>query len=266
MQDISKLSVSQAKQLEKSSQTGLKEETKKKLEALGIDPSTVTSEAEARKKIQEAQAAQAAAIVTEADGVKANPIQQVFSDVKDLAERMGIKTGSEQNLQSMFAEINKKITSFERGAEFNIKDKDATVSDLRDEFKELYSTYANAKMAQARITGDMGLIAEYNKMNASVGSAHTVSKKQIQELENAQAYRGRNTKFEDDGMATDKTMQTQIGDSVKSQDGFNNKFENKVAQDNPEEDKTADNQPAPPPAEENDEKSFGFGVLKRKEV
>lgn len=263
MQDISKLSVNAAKHhFEKTNE--IKEETKKKLEALGIDPSTVTSEADARMKIQEAQAAQAAAIITEADGVKANPIQQVFSDARDLAERIGVKTGSEQNLQSLFADINKKITSFERGAEFNIKDEETTVSDLRNEFKDLYATYATAKQAQARITGDMGLIAEYNKMNASVNSSKTVSKKQIQELENAQAYRGRNAKFEEDDMHVGQTMQNQIGDNVKSQDGFNNKFGNNV-QEEQQNEKSANNQSAPSPTEEqNVNNKFGFGVFSQR--
>ena len=256
MQDISKLSVNAAKRhFEKTNE--LKEETKKKLEALGIDPSTVTSEADARMKIQQAKEEKAAAVITEADGIKANPIQQVFTDAKDLAERIGVKTGSEQNLQSLFSDINKKIKEFEHGAEFNSKD-ETTVTDLRNEFKDLYATYASAKIAQSKITGDMGLIAEYNKMNASVGS-NTVSKKQIQDLENAQAYRGRNTKFDGDDVKVEQTMQNQIGDNVKSQEGFNNKFGKKVQED-PQQ--VAEKQPEPT-VQEDEENKHGFGILRQ---
>ena len=71
-----------------NNQDKISEETKKKLEALGIDPSTVKTETEAQQKIKEAESAQANAQV---QGVQINsPMGEIVQDAKDLAEKIGL--------------------------------------------------------------------------------------------------------------------------------------------------------------------------------
>jgi hypothetical protein len=248
---IDKLNINTSHTGKKQKIGELKEETKKKLEALGIDPSSVKSETDAKIKIHQAEAA-AQANIHIPKGNEANPIQQVFTDAKDLAERVGIKSGTVQKISDLFNAIDQKISNFENGIELNDEEKNTTAS-LRQEFSDIYATYAKAQRSQARITGDMGVLAEYNRMNASV-SSNTVSKKQIQDLENAQAYKGRHTKFNND-IPVDKTMQNQLGENISSQQGFDNKFKNNVQNDEVHHPKQNE--------DSNNENNHKFGLLKR---
>ena len=91
----------------KKEESTLSDATKKKLEALGIDPSSVTSESEAQQKIKEAQAAQAA---QNAQPAADTSMKTVEDNAKSLASKLDISLEQDAKIDDIMDAISAKIT------------------------------------------------------------------------------------------------------------------------------------------------------------
>ncbi len=149
-----------------SSTSKLSESTKKKLEALGLDPTKYTSEAAAQAAITSAQKAQQAQ-QTQAQGQPqddSSSIDTIETNVKSLAANMGLSVGNDDEIDDIFDNISNKISELQSAAGTD-ETKKAELSSFQSQYSALSSEYAQA-MATKNMTGASAL-ASYNK--ASLG-------------------------------------------------------------------------------------------------
>ena len=86
----------------------LSSSTKQKLEALGIDPATVTSEAQAQALIAEAEAAKHQQNSGQQQGGNSSE-QELLSEAKDLASKVGATVSSNDTLDDIIDKIAEEI-------------------------------------------------------------------------------------------------------------------------------------------------------------
>lgn len=183
---VKSFGISAASHQPKTLITKISEETKKKLEALGIDSSSVHSEMDAQQKIKEAEASTQVGDVTLSQNGEAqiDPMQQAFLEAKDLAERLGLKVEDKHHVAELLKKIDNEIANLEMQIKDNAEQQQL-VQDLKEEFLGISSDYTMAQQGQAKISGDMGLLATYNKLNSSV-EIGSVTKEQILTLQQPQ--------------------------------------------------------------------------------
>lgn len=234
---IRNFGISASAQHSKSLLTKVSEETKKKLEALGIDPSTVHSETEAQQKIKEAQ--ESTQVVDTTLPQKGNSqidyMQQAFLDAKDLAERLGIKAEDKQNTAELLKKIEFEISNIEIQNKDN-PEQQQLIQDLKEEFMGISSDYSKAQQGQAKISGDMGLLASYNKLNSSV-EIGSVTKEQILTLQQPQqSENSQNSKQDSENRERNSER---INDNIKNINVKNaDKNEKQKKSEKPEEEKS----------------------------
>ena len=86
----------------------LSSSTKQKLEALGIDPTTVTSEAQAQSLIAQAEAAKHQQNSGQQQGGNSSE-QELLSEAKDLASKVGATVSSNDTLDDIIDNIAEEI-------------------------------------------------------------------------------------------------------------------------------------------------------------
>ncbi len=107
---ISSLSSAQAGALSTYQNNTLSAATKQKLEALGIDPSSVTSEAQAQALISQAEATQHQQNANSGNnGGKNSSEQELMSEAKSLATAVGASVSSDDTLDDIISNIDTKI-------------------------------------------------------------------------------------------------------------------------------------------------------------
>lgn len=144
-----------------SSAAKISDETKKKLEALGLDPSKYTSEAAAQAAIteaqQKAQQAQQAQAKPQSNGTSMETIED---SVKNLASKMGVPVGNNDKVDDILGNLSDKISELKTSAGTDeTKKAEATAYD--NEYFTLNSEYTQATAAQ-NMTGATA-VAGYNK-------------------------------------------------------------------------------------------------------
>ena len=103
MSSIQSAAVATYKQEELSSSTKLK------LEALGIDPSTVTSEAQAQTLIAQAEAAKQQNNAGQQQQGGNSSEQELLTEAKNLATKVGVTVSSKDSLDDIIDNISKEI-------------------------------------------------------------------------------------------------------------------------------------------------------------
>lgn len=89
----------------------ISEETKKKLEALGLDPSSVTSEAEAQALITAAQEAQSQNNTGSQDkGGGKSSANDILTDTKQLAKEVGVSVADNDKIDDILDNISIKVS------------------------------------------------------------------------------------------------------------------------------------------------------------
>ena len=107
---ISSLSSAQAGAVSTYQNNTLSAATKQKLEALGIDPSSVTSEAQAQALISQAEATQHQQNAnSEHNGGGNSSEQELMSEAKSLATTVGASVSSDDTLDDIISNIDTKI-------------------------------------------------------------------------------------------------------------------------------------------------------------
>ena len=107
---ISSLSSAQAGAVSTYQNNTLSAATKQKLEALGIDPSSVTSEAQAQALSSQAEATQHQQNAnSENNGGGNSSEQELMSEAKSLATAVGASVSSDDTLDDIISNIDTKI-------------------------------------------------------------------------------------------------------------------------------------------------------------
>lgn len=151
-------SVSVASSSSASSSSALTEDTKKKLEALGIDTSNIKTETEGQQKLKEAQAAQASA----QQKPQSNTSMEIVEDnAKSLASKIGAVVGNDDKIDDIFDKISTKISDLKASAG-NDETKKSAAEAFDSEYNTLYSEY-NRVLSSMKMTGATAL-GNYNKV------------------------------------------------------------------------------------------------------
>lgn len=109
MTSISSINSLQAGAISTYKTEELSSTTKLKLEALGIDPSTVTTEAQAQTLIAQAEAAKQQNNAGQQQQGGNSSEQELLSEVKNLATEVGVTVSSNDSLDDIIDNISKEI-------------------------------------------------------------------------------------------------------------------------------------------------------------
>ena len=142
----------------------LSEETKAKLIALGLDPSTVTSEAEAQALISQVEA------MSKNDKARpqtnktqtASSEQELMTKARELTEKVGVQLSQTDTLDEMCQKISTKLEQL--GAQYaNDERKIAIINDYRAELANINAKYDKVQTNQETIFAAMNMISLSNK-------------------------------------------------------------------------------------------------------
>jgi hypothetical protein len=144
-----------------SGASALSEDTKKKLKALGLDPTKYATEADAQLAIQETTSKQTAQKPAGADNFKT-----VEEEAQALASEMGLPVGNNDKIDDIMDGISAKIEELQSSA-----GSDPTKLSQLNDYNNKYTTISN-ELAQLQAAKNMtGATALGNYNKASLGLA-----------------------------------------------------------------------------------------------
>lgn len=159
-----------------SNSNQISEETRKKLEALGIDTSNIKTEAEAKAKIEEAQMmAQSTQLQQQVQGNNRaeqnstsqqqgnSSLESIKEDAKTLAAQMGISVNQNESISDYLNKILHKINESNSisGIEKNNNNYN---QDYLNQYNNIYKRYQEIQSVQSMLTGSLDQLAMYNKI------------------------------------------------------------------------------------------------------
>jgi hypothetical protein len=145
----------------------LSEETKRKLKALGIDPTTVTSEAQAKKLIEKAEANSSVKETTKTEDKSVSTSEsEVLTKAKNLAQKMGVKLSKNMSIDEILKSISEKISEM-----LNSEDDGAQelAKGFQQEFSEISNEYTPVKQNQNSMYAMLTQSANINKYMLGLG-------------------------------------------------------------------------------------------------
>lgn len=144
-----------------NSASALSEDTKKKLKALGLNPSNYTSESQAQAAIKAAEAKKAETQKPQGAAPSGGTdMQTVHDEAKSLASEMGVYVGTDDTMDDILAGISDKINELKASAGTDAG-KLEEVEDFESRYNSISDDYTQVKSAK-NMTGASALAA-YNK-------------------------------------------------------------------------------------------------------
>lgn len=141
-------------------ETELSSSTKLKLEALGIDPSTVTSEAQAQTLIAQAEAAKHQNNAGQQQQGGNSSEQELLSEAKNLASQIGVTVSSNDSLDTIIDNISKEIQVMLNSGD---KSKMATAQGFQTLLASISGRAESIQSTQQNIFNAMDMISVSNK-------------------------------------------------------------------------------------------------------
>lgn len=153
------------------SSSALSEETKRKLESLGVDTSKIKTESEGQQKLKEIQDAQAAQANKSDQGKHhqqdGSQIQSINEKLTSLASQVGVSISGNDKIPDILSTISNKISemSVKAGGDTQKLQK---ISQYQNELNVIASEYASFvnqhQASQNQLSGGMDSLAAYNKI------------------------------------------------------------------------------------------------------
>ena len=142
--------------------TKLREETKRKLQALGIDPTSVTSETQAQTLINAAQQKQQIQKTNNESNSKntCSSELELISRAKNLASKVGVSVSSTETLTEILENLSSKINAISIRENSNNKEK----QQYQAELSSIQNEYSGLKQTQNSMYTAMNLTANMNKL------------------------------------------------------------------------------------------------------
>ena len=160
MSSISSISNAQAGAVATYKSDELSTLTKQKLEALGIDPSSVTSEAQAQTLIAQAEAAKQQNNAGQQQQGGNSSEQELLSEAKSLAKSVGVTVSSNDSLDDMIDKISSKIQIMLNS---NDKSQVSTAQDYQAQLASISDKANSISNTQQNIFNAMDMISLSNK-------------------------------------------------------------------------------------------------------
>ena len=145
-----------------SAPNGLSEETKRKLQALGIDPTSVSSETEAQALIATAkQKIEQTKNESSSQNTCCSSECELISRAKHLAEKIGLQTSNNDSLRNLIDKISTKLSLITN----KTQDEQTTdkISNYQNELTSIENEYSQINNNQNSLLTAMNLTANMNK-------------------------------------------------------------------------------------------------------
>ncbi len=160
MSSISSIGNAQSMALSSYKIDELSTSTKMKLEALGIDPSSVTSEAQAQQLIKQAEATKHQQNSQQQQQGGNSSEQQLISEAKELAAKVGVTVSTDDTLDDITGNIADKIQAMmDTGDPSKIK----TAQEYQTQLARISDEADSITNTQQNIFNAMDMISVSNK-------------------------------------------------------------------------------------------------------
>ncbi len=158
MTSISSISSAQSAAISTYKSDELSSTTKQKLEELGIDPSTVTSETQAQVLIAQAEAARQQQNGSQGGGNSSE--QELMSEAKNLASEVGVTVSSTDTLDDIIDNITAQIqVMMESGNQSKI----ALAQGYQTQLASISDRVTSVQITQQNIFNAMDMVSVSNK-------------------------------------------------------------------------------------------------------
>ncbi len=136
--------------------SSISEETRRRLIALGIDPSTVTSEAQAQILIENALKLQKVSKSEKGSSLKICPGElELITRAKKLAQKLELRVSDMTPIEQIFTQISEKIESLHQSDD---------IKECKVELSELKNEYSTLKANENAMYASMNFSANMNRM------------------------------------------------------------------------------------------------------
>ena len=139
----------------------LSEATKKKLKALNIDISSVTSETEAKRIIAEEEAKKSEKTDTK-QAEAGSQEEKLYNRIKNLARKIGIDVSKNENIAAIFTKIDEKLKALEEN------NNNSNINVLRSELEILENEFKNMTSGESSILSAMDLLSKSNRAGLGI--------------------------------------------------------------------------------------------------
>lgn len=139
----------------------LSEATKKKLKALNIDVSSVTSETEAKQIIAEEEAKKSEKTDTK-QAETGSQEEKLYNRIKNLARKIGIDVSKNENIEAIFTKIDEKLKALEEN------NNNSNINVLRSELEILENEFKNMTSGESSILSAMDLLSKTNRADLGI--------------------------------------------------------------------------------------------------
>ncbi|HIS87914.1 TPA: hypothetical protein IAA87_00605 [Candidatus Avigastranaerophilus faecigallinarum] len=139
----------------------LSEATKKKLKALNIDISSVTSETEAKRIIAEEEAKKSEKTDTK-QAEAGSQEEKLYNRIKNLARKIGIDVSKNENIEAIFTKIDEKLKALEEN------NNNSNINVLRSELEILENEFKNMTSGESSILSAMDLLSKSNRAGLGI--------------------------------------------------------------------------------------------------
>ena len=139
----------------------LSEATKKKLKALNIDVSSVTSETEAKRIIAEEEAKKSEKTKTK-QAEAGSQEEKLYNRIKNLAGKIGIDVSKNENIEAIFTKIDEKLKALEEN------NNNSNINVLRSELEILENEFKNMTSGESSILSAMDLLSKSNRAGLGI--------------------------------------------------------------------------------------------------
>lgn len=139
----------------------LSEATKKKLKALNIDVSSVTSETEAKRIIAEEEAKKSEKTNTK-QAEAGSQEEKLYNRIKNLARKIGIDVSKNENIESIFTKIDEKLKALEEN------NNNSNINVLRSELEILENEFKNMTTGESSLLSAMDLLSKTNRADLGI--------------------------------------------------------------------------------------------------
>ena len=139
----------------------LSEATKKKLKALNIDVSSVTSETEAKRIIAEEEAKKSEKTDTK-QAEAGSQEEKLYNRIKNLARKIGIDLSKNENIEAIFTKIDEKLKALEEN------NNNSNINVLRSELEILENEFKNITTGESSLLSAMDLLSKTNRADLGI--------------------------------------------------------------------------------------------------
>ena len=135
--------------------------TKKKLEALNIDISSVSSETEAKRIIKEEEAKKSEK--TDSTQIESGSQEEkLYNRIKNLARKIGIDVSKNENIETIFTKIDEKLNALEENSN------NSNINVLRSELEILKNEFKNITTGESSILSAMDLLSQSTRAELGI--------------------------------------------------------------------------------------------------